>query len=51
MRRGVGYAGLTAVTTLVVAGVAVAVGRHGAGPKRSTSAAASSAIPQKSDAQ
>ena len=31
MRRGAGYAGVAAVTTLVVAGVAVAVGQHGTG--------------------
>ena len=41
MRRGVGYAGVAAVTTLVVAGVAVAVGQHGAGPTRPTTVAAS----------
>jgi len=41
MLRGVGYAGVAAVTTLVVAGVAVAVGQHGNGPKRSVVVAAS----------
>ena len=41
VRRGAGYAGVAAVTTLVVAGVAVAVGQHGAGPTRPTTVAAS----------
>ncbi|WP_030434193.1 hypothetical protein [Actinoplanes subtropicus] len=52
VRRGVGYAGVAAVTTLVVAGVAVAVGQHGAGPKRTTAVAASpshSGAPAKGD--
>ena len=34
VRRGVGYAGAAAVTTLVVAGVAVAVGQNGANPSK-----------------
>jgi len=41
MLRGVGYAGVAAVTTLVVAGVAVAVGQHGNNPTRPTVVAAS----------
>src|SRR4051794_41541699 len=41
MRRGVGYAGVAAVTTLVVAGVAVVVGQHRARPKQPTPLAAS----------
>lgn len=52
MLRGVGYAGVAAVTTLVVAGVAVAVGQQGDSPKRSTAVAASpskSATPPKGD--
>jgi uncharacterized membrane protein len=52
MRRGVGYAGVAAVTTLVVAGVAVAVGpngRDGGRPRPATPPAASpakSALPK-----
>ena len=50
MLRGVGYTGVAAVTTLVVAGVAVAVGQHGSGPARPTVVAASkSAAPPKGD--
>src|SRR3954469_25072570 len=41
MRRGAGYAGVAAGTTLAVAGVAVAVGQHGNSPQRPTVVAAS----------
>ncbi|MCU7728599.1 hypothetical protein ODJ79_33215 [Actinoplanes sp. KI2] len=41
LRRGVGYAGVAAVTTLAIAGAAVAVGQHGKTTKQPTTVAAS----------
>src|SRR3954469_10687446 len=48
MRRGVGYAGVAAVTTLVVAGVAVAVGQNGHDGGRPRPATPPAASPAKS---